>query len=66
MALADRMRTALELAYEDGRFLENFQKNAQIKSALELIKSRRYLHRLENPLLSTRVQALPSNYWQSF
>mgnify|MGYP000414981057 CR=1 FL=1 len=63
-ALAQVIQLGLRRAFDNGRFMENFNSHPQIKSMLTLLRPQnRTIFHLDNPLLSDRVKNLPKEYW---
>lgn len=64
---ADIITQGLVAAYDSGAFMAYFNQDNHIAGALaEYKRHPRRIIRLENPLVSDRVRAIPDQYWHKF
>jgi hypothetical protein len=58
------LEEGLKIALKNGDFIKNFKQHPKIQYALQHVKmSQRTIFTLSNPLLSSRIQSLPAEYW---
>ena len=61
------LKEGLEKAYQSGAFMEHFESHPMIRQVIQDAKPRaRRVFRLENPLLTDRIRAIPDKYWHKF
>lgn len=63
----DIVKAGLEAAYEIGAFMAHFTSHPMIRKVIaDARPTKRLTFRLDNPLLSERVRAIPEKYWHQF
>jgi hypothetical protein len=58
------IQEGLHVSFKNGDFIRNFNQHPKIQYALKQVQmNKRIVFPLHNPLLSQRIQNLPTDYW---